>query len=453
MVRLYSNPDYFTIKLNHGGNLVKEDMVEYYVGGSVNYIDYCNNDRISKTELHAMSKEVGCVGEVSFYWRFNGLDGNWVFKKVQVDGDVTSIVQNLTNQLVELYIVDINLEGPITVDVEDGLEVVDWGDGLEEVDVNSWEWDSEALSQANYTIVDLATQAPSTSQNQAPITKRSKFDNDSDSDPEVFIDSDYDLSDDDVLFDANVDKDIEWTGVSQKKNVGSDLLDDCFHESDSEEENSSDGLRSLDSSSDEDIRKRPKFREYRPVIGKQEPIIEEEMIFKNRAQCVEAIRQHAILNGKEITFEKNESDRVRAKCAHPCPWKILVSNITSDRKTLQVKTLNPIHKCGWIWTNKLLNSSWLAKTYLKEFRIKPSWPINEIVEQVMGDFNVKISVGMAYNARKKALKKMEGSYAVRNDEELSKLLEDVTIVNGGGMPNIPQPLAPEEDRRLVKAFC
>lgn len=112
-------------------------MVEYYDGGSVNYIDYCDNDRISKTELHAMYKEVGYVGEVSFYWRFNSLDGNWVFKKVQVDGDVTSIVQNITNQLVELYIVDSNLEGPITVDVKDGLEVVDWGDGLEEVDVNS----------------------------------------------------------------------------------------------------------------------------------------------------------------------------------------------------------------------------------------------------------------------------------------------------------------------------
>ncbi|KAH7845605.1 hypothetical protein Vadar_004008 [Vaccinium darrowii] len=101
-----SNPEYFTIKLNHGGNLVKEDMVEYYVGGSVNYIDYCDNDRISKTELHAMSKEVG-------------------------------IVQNLTNQLVELYIVDSNLESPITVDVGDGLEVVDWGDGLQDGLVNA----------------------------------------------------------------------------------------------------------------------------------------------------------------------------------------------------------------------------------------------------------------------------------------------------------------------------
>ncbi|KAH7835483.1 hypothetical protein Vadar_026509 [Vaccinium darrowii] len=169
---------------------------------------------------------------------------------------------------------------------------------------------------------------------------------------------------------------------------------------------------SCDSGSDEDKEDKPKFKKYRPVVGKVQPIIEEDMVFKNRAQCVEAIRQHAILNGKAITFEKNDTDRVRTHCVAPCPWKILASSITKeDRITLQVKTSNLNHKhCGWVWTNKLLNSSWLARTYFKEFKIKPSWPVTEIVEQVMGDFNVKISVVMAYNARKKAIKKMEGSY-------------------------------------------
>lgn len=38
--------------------------------------------------------------------------------------------------------------------------------------------------------------------------------------------------------------------------------------------------------------------------------------------------------------------------------------------------------------------------------------------------------------------------AVRNDEELSKLLGAVTIANGGVLPNIHQNLLP---RRLVKA--
>ncbi|KAI8550922.1 hypothetical protein RHMOL_Rhmol06G0145100 [Rhododendron molle] len=189
----YSSPEYFTIKLNHDGNLVKEDILEYYIGGTVNFFDFCDNDRISRTELRAMY-------------------------------------------------------------------------------------------------------------------------------------SDYDLSeDDDALFDANVDKEIEWTGVRQKRVVRSDILHDCLSETESEEGDSSDGFMSFDlASSDEDGKKKPKFRKYRPVLGK-------------------------------------------------------------------VKTYNPNHDCGWMWTNKLLNSSWLANTYFKEFKIKPSWPLTEIVEQVMGDFNVKTS--------------------------------------------------------------
>ncbi|KAI8535441.1 hypothetical protein RHMOL_Rhmol10G0174400 [Rhododendron molle] len=330
----YSSPEYFSIKLNHGGNIVR-DIIEYYVGGTVSYIDYCDRDRISATELQSMSKEVGYGEEVALFYKVQN-DGKWVFKKIQTDGDVTTMVESLRNDLVEVYMTDNNLE-----------------------------------------------------------------------------DNDYEFSeDDDALFDANVDKDIEWCGVRQKKVVRSDIPHNCLSETESEEGDSSDGFMSFDSSSDEDRKVKPKFRKYRPVLGKVQPIIEEKMIFKNRAQCVEAIRQHAIVNGKAITFEKNDTDRVRTHCVAPCPWNILASSITGDRKTLQVKTLNLNHnQCGWNWTNKLMNSSWLARTYFKEFKIKPSWPVNEMVEQVMGDYIVKISPQMAYNARKKAVKKIEGSYA------------------------------------------
>ncbi|KAG5541533.1 hypothetical protein RHGRI_021387 [Rhododendron griersonianum] len=378
----YSSPEYFTIKLNHDGNLVKEDMLEYYVGGTVNYFDFCDNDRISRTELRAICKEVGYVEEVSLYYRVCHLDGKWVFNIFQTDSDVTSMVQSLNNDLLELYLVNSHLEGSTKVEHN---KYVDVEDGLLDIDITSWEWDCGSFSQDNYTCMDLSTHIPSTRenpsptkepppinepqptsrQNQPPTTgrrRRRHLDHDSNSesdfDFDVFIDSDYDLSeDDDALFDANVDKEIEWTGVRQKRVVRSDILHDCLSETESEEGDSSDGFMSFDSaSSDEDGKKKPKFRKYRPVLGKVQPIIEEKMIFKNRAQCVEAIRQHAIVNGKEITFEKNDTDRVRAHCATNCPWKILASSITTDRITLQVKTYNPNHDCGWMWTNKLLNS-------------------------------------------------------------------------------------------------
>ncbi|KAH7854209.1 hypothetical protein Vadar_011391 [Vaccinium darrowii] len=320
----YSTPEYFTIKLNHGGNLVKENAVEYYIDGTVNYFDYCDNDRISRTELQAMCKEVGYVEELSLYYKDN------------------------------FSFVDLATHKPSTNEPPVASE-------------------PPATSEP----------PPTSGQNSQPTTRRRRqlnndSDSESDSNCEVFIDSDYDLSeDDDALFNANVDTEIEWIGVGQKRVTRSDIPRDYLPEIDSKEGDSSDGFMSCDSGFDEDKEDKPKFRKYKPVVGKVQPIIEEDMVFKNRAQCVEAIRQHAIMNGKEIIFEKNDTDRVRAHCAAPYPWKILASSITKeDRITLQVKTSNLNHKhCGWVWTNKLLNSSWLARTYFKEFKIKPSWPV------------------------------------------------------------------------------
>ncbi|KAG5525589.1 hypothetical protein RHGRI_032030 [Rhododendron griersonianum] len=423
----YSSPEYFSIKLNHGGNIVR-DIIEYYVGGTVSYVDYCDNDLISRIELQSMSKEVGYVEEVALFYKVQS-NGKWVFKKIETDGDVTTMVQSLRNGLVEVFITDSNLEGLTSVEYNANVDVED---GLLDIDITSWEWDCGSFSQDNYNYLDFTTHTPSSrpnppstidplSTNEPPPTTRRRnarrrpvhHDSDSESDPDVFIDSDYEFSeDDDALFDANVDKDIEWCGVRQKKVVGSDIPHNCLSETESEEGDSSDGFMSFDSSSDEDRKDKPKFRKYRPVLGKVQPIIEEKMIFKNRAQCVEAIRQHAIVNGKAITFEKNDTDRVRAHCLAPCPWNILASSITGDSKTLQVKTLNLNNKqCGWNWTSKLINSSWLSRTYFKEFKIDPSWPVTQIVERVMADYIVKISPQMAYNARKKAVKKIEGSYA------------------------------------------
>ncbi|KAF7146254.1 hypothetical protein RHSIM_Rhsim04G0159500 [Rhododendron simsii] len=305
------HPEYFSIKLNHGGNIVR-DIIEYYVGGTVSYVDYCGNDQISRIELQSMSKEVGYVEEVALFYKVQS-NGKWVFKKIESDGDVTTMVQSLRNGLVEVFITDSNLEGFTSVEYNANVDVED---GLLDIDITSWEWDCGSFSQDNYNYLDFTTHRPSSrpnppstieplSTNEPPPTTRRRnarrkpihHDSDSESDPDVFIDSDYEFSeDDDALFDANVDKDIKWCGVRKDK---------------------------------------PKFRKYRPVLGKAQPIIEENMIFKNRAQCVEAIRQHAIVNGKAITFEKNDTDRVRAHCLAPCPWNILASSITGDRKTLQ----------------------------------------------------------------------------------------------------------------------
>ncbi|KAF7134359.1 hypothetical protein RHSIM_Rhsim08G0151800 [Rhododendron simsii] len=263
-----SSSEYFSIKLNHGGHIVR-DIIEYCVGGTMSYVDYCDNDRISRIELQSMSREVGYVEKVALFCKVQS-NGKWVFKKIQTDNDVTTMVQSLRNGLVEVFITDNNLEGLTSVEYNANVDIV-------------------IMNSVKMTMLCLM---------------------------------------------PNVDKDIEWCGVWQKKVVGSDIPHNCLSETESKEGDSSDGFMSFNSSSDEYRKDKPKFRKYRPVLGKVQHIIEEKMIFKNRSQCVEAVRQHAIVNEKTITFEKNDTDRVKAHCVAPWPWNILASSITSDRKTL-----------------------------------------------------------------------------------------------------------------------
>ncbi|KAH7842337.1 hypothetical protein Vadar_004094 [Vaccinium darrowii] len=84
-----------------------------------------------------------------------------------------------------------------------------------------------------------------------------------------------------------------------------------------------------------------------------------------------AIRQHSIMQGKDIRFIKNETTRVRAKCKvyidpvdgkrkKECPWELCASDRGKGNHSLQVKTYNPNHTCGRIWNNRLMCASWLA---------------------------------------------------------------------------------------------
>ncbi|GFY82199.1 hypothetical protein Acr_02g0004390 [Actinidia rufa] len=156
-----------------------------------------------------------------------------------------------------------------------------------------------------------------------------------------FLDSVYDLDkEDDALFDQNVDEEIEWTGdrkVSGQGEADSTTGPEIVSDTESEDWASSDGFRSLEGSSDEEHRLT--FREFKPINGSLDPVFE--MIFKNRAQFVGAVRHHAILHGRDVRFKQNENTRVMAVCRKGCPSLIFATCKTGHKKTLQGKTWVP----------------------------------------------------------------------------------------------------------------
>ena len=240
---------------------------------------------------------------------------------------------------------------------------------------------------------------------------------------ESMYDSQFDSEDDidDFLFDTYIDQDAEYFGVGEEKvNQGDNEVGQ-----EEENEGDEDELRSL-CDSDED---NPTFPVFNARIDMANPVFKLWMIFKSHKEVKEAVKSYSIKHGKEIKFKKNESIRVRAVCKDGCPWVLFASKM-HDSSNMQIKTLNDEHRCNRQFKNIHVNSRWLSEQYLHTFRSNPKIPMKCFRETVMKDHVVNVFMSQAYRTRRKAMTKIEGTYA----EQYGKLwdyMEEVRRSNPG----------------------
>ncbi|KAM6543142.1 hypothetical protein CsatB_007589 [Cannabis sativa] len=140
----------------------------------------------------------------------------------------------------------------------------------------------------------------------------------------------------------------------------------------------------------------------------------------------DTIREYFIVNDMEFVFIANESNRVRVKCKAPgCKWMLFASLINKiEGKTMKVKKLENEHTCGMVFNNKKVNSAWLVKHFLDEFRLDPNMQYSTFRERVS---KTKFSRGFSfYRAKRRAMAMLLGSvneqYAIL-DDYCKKLLE------------------------------
>ncbi|KAH7833745.1 hypothetical protein Vadar_009318 [Vaccinium darrowii] len=157
-------------------------------------------------------------------------------------------------------------------------------------------------------------------------------------DEEVFYDSDYGFSDDDELFQQNIDADTEFDGLVEKQRPQYDedytrAVDELVDIEGVDE--SSDELDSLDDSSDEEGGSKKKKMKY-PVFNEntdmENPVFKVGMEFKTHAFFREAVKEHSIKWGKKVKFVKSDREKVRAICngKKKCPWLIYASYVPAD---------------------------------------------------------------------------------------------------------------------------
>ncbi|XP_012831566.1 PREDICTED: uncharacterized protein LOC105952548 [Erythranthe guttata] len=123
----------------------------------------------------------------------------------------------------------------------------------------------------------------------------------------------------------------------------------------------------------------------------------------------DAVKQHAVINGRDIKFSKNEKNIVQAIYKHEsCPWNVYASNMRGEA-TLKIKTIHAVHECNRKEKVACATSSWLANRYQDKLRSDPNWPVDSMMSVAQKDCKLLFSRHQVYRAKRKATEMNTGS--------------------------------------------
>ncbi|XP_058766212.1 uncharacterized protein LOC131639766 [Vicia villosa] len=195
----------------------------------------------------------------------------------------------------------------------------------------------------------------------------------------------------------------------------------------------SDELNSSDpnESCDED---KPKYEKFRKEHLNKDFKFKWGMEFNTLVDFKEAIREWSVLNGREISFVKNESYRVRVECKAKCGFLVLCSKV-GHKHTYAIKTLVDTHTCARVLNNRSANSRWVAKHVVKKMQSSENVRIRDIMQDVRQKFSVGITIARAWKAKLMAKKIVEGD-ADMQYAALWRYASELKRVNSGNTVKI-----------------
>ena len=178
--------------------------------------------------------------------------------------------------------------------------------------------------------------------------------------------------------------------------------------------------------------------------------------FESRAQFKAAIQEYGIKMGKPVYTKKNEPKRVRARCKDPCPWYVFASVEKALGTTdLVVKTMYDKHEnCNHAWKNKNLKANWLSNRYMERIRSNTRMPTREIRQTVHEEYQTQISKWVASNARKLALKMIQGSAEAQYKKLWEYCAEIKKTHEGSTMEIMFTPFrGPRGNPKFMRLYC
>ncbi|KAK0587969.1 hypothetical protein LWI29_032097 [Acer saccharum] len=145
-----------------------------------------------------------------------------------------------------------------------------------------------------------------------------------------------------------------------------------------------------------------RYHEFNPSHDMQDPKFMLSMEFGSTDAFKNAIRAHAMKNRRDVTFKKNDPNRIRAVCVNEGFKWFVYGSWLSDKRTFKIKSLGDKHTCAMSFKNKFVNSKMIVDKYVDQWRVNPNWNFVEMSHQLRVDTSVDVSVWQYYRARKKA---------------------------------------------------
>lgn len=111
---------------------------------------------------------------------------------------------------------------------------------------------------------------------------------------------------------------------------------------------------------DSDNERIPKYEKFRGDLMNKDFEFKIGMQFNSLVEFNDATTHWFVLNGREIRFMKNESNRVKVECRDKCGFLAFVVKWGTNKPT-NIKTWMRTHTCAMVLNNKSANSKWVSK--------------------------------------------------------------------------------------------
>lgn len=231
---------------------------------------------------------------------------------------------------------------------------------------------------------------------------------DSSSDSIYYSDHSYHESDDDGLYEAFVDEELEFVGVPLNNEKMAVVDDESLLSDEDSKYNSENSFYSSSDEENEGRRKTP-FKKFRPETNMEDPRFKLGMIFSTTKDFKTTIKEHEIKQQRNVKLVKNDQRRVRARCEAPCEWEVYIVKVMAE-STYQGRTYTSTHTCTKTYSNTNVTSTIIARRYMEDLRTNPWIPITAFKARLRKEMKCDVSKSQLYRAKRKAAKLIYGSY-------------------------------------------